>query len=170
MTDKKDEDVLRNLTSSDEEPRRVSSAGGLVAPIGGVLRRERELRGISLEEIARSTRIPLRSLQALEDDRWEELPGEVFTRGFLKSYAESLGLDPRPLLARLGQRREGSLQPIATTGPEQRGRRYGIAIALVVLLVLFTLALSVVLRPRRRDVPMELSQVVWPVGVEVMCS
>lgn len=128
--------------------------------IGKTLHRERELRNISLEEVAQSTRIPIRTLQHIECDAWVELPGEVFAKGFLRSYAQFLGMDARPLLARYEAQQEANATPVAmpTMAPQERGRRFGIAIALVVLLILFTLALSIVLRPRRRDVPVELSR------------
>ena len=130
--------------------------------VGETLRSERELRGISLEEVAQTTRIPLRTLKQMEDECWQDLPGDVFARGFLRSYSQAIGLDARPLLARYDAISEASEARVAmpTIAPQERGRRFGIAIALVVLLVLFTLALSIVLRPRRRDVPVELSQTI----------
>ena len=60
---------------------------------GEKLRRERELRGVSLREIADGTKISLRFLQALEDERVETLPGGLFPRAFVKQYATFLGLD-----------------------------------------------------------------------------
>jgi cytoskeleton protein RodZ len=60
---------------------------------GENLRRERELRGVSLREIADGTKISLRFLQALEDDRVDVLPGGLFPRAFVKQYATFLGLD-----------------------------------------------------------------------------
>lgn len=129
--------------------------------LGSYLRRERELRQLSLEEIAQTTRIPMRMLQRIEDDDLDALPGEVFARGFLKSYARSVGLDSELVLARYGERStddESAPAPITAITPPERGRRFGIAIALVILLILFTLALSIVLRPRQRDTPIQLSQ------------
>ncbi len=60
---------------------------------GHELRGERERRGISLEDVAVSTRVSLRHLSALEEDRFAELPGGVFSRGIVRSYAECCGLD-----------------------------------------------------------------------------
>lgn len=60
---------------------------------GEKLRRERELRGVSLREIADGTKISMRFLQALEEDRMDELPGGLFPRAFAKQYALFLGLD-----------------------------------------------------------------------------
>ena len=60
---------------------------------GEGLRQERERRGISLDHIAASTRISLRHLNALESDHFRELPGGVFNRGIVRSYAQVCGLD-----------------------------------------------------------------------------
>lgn len=64
-----------------------------MASVGQELKRERELRGISLKEIADSTKISLRLLRALEDDRLDILPGKFFTRGIIGAYAKYLGLE-----------------------------------------------------------------------------
>ena len=60
---------------------------------GDKLRREREMRGISLEEISESTKIGTRSLRALEEDDFEKLPGGIFNKGFVRAYSRFLGLD-----------------------------------------------------------------------------
>lgn len=66
---------------------------------GENLRREREMRGVTLEEIGESTKISLRLLRAIEEDHFSELPGGVFTRSFIRSYARYLGLDEEHVLA-----------------------------------------------------------------------
>jgi len=129
--------------------------------IGSHLRRERELRQMSLEELAQTTRIPIRALQHLEEDRFEDLPGEVFVRGFMRSYARAVGISADDIVAEFDRGRipvEPPPAPITAITAPERGRRFGIAIALVILLILFTLALSIVLRPRRHDTPVELSE------------
>lgn len=60
---------------------------------GERLRREREMRGIKLEEISESTKIGKRNLIALEEERFEQLPGGIFNKGFVRAYAKFLGLD-----------------------------------------------------------------------------
>jgi cytoskeletal protein RodZ len=131
--------------------------------IGSYLRHERELRHVSLEELVQITRIPLTMLQRIEDDRFEELPGDVFARGFLRAYARALGLSADTVLSRYAEARkfeEPTPVPLLSSiQTPERGRRFGIAIALVILVILFTLALSIVLRPRHRDTPLELSRV-----------
>ncbi len=64
-----------------------------MASLGQDLKRERELRGISLEEISNSTKISLNQLEAVEEDRLNDLPGEFFIKAILKAYAKSIGLE-----------------------------------------------------------------------------
>jgi|SRR5579875_572217 len=66
---------------------------------GEHLKREREMRGVSLEEISAATRISVRFLEALESERWEQLPGGIFNRGFIRSIARFLGLNEDNLIA-----------------------------------------------------------------------
>lgn len=61
---------------------------------GENLRRERELRGISLRDVADATKISIRFLEALEQGRIDVLPGGLFPRAFVRQYAKFLGLDP----------------------------------------------------------------------------
>lgn len=66
---------------------------------GSYLKHERELRGISLDEIAQSTKISIRFLRALEESRFEDLPGKVFVKGFIRSYGQVIGSNVDELLA-----------------------------------------------------------------------
>ncbi len=70
-----------------------------MASFGDNLRRERELRGITLREIAEATKISVRFLQALEQDKIDVLPGGLFPRAFVRQYARYLGLDTEKLVA-----------------------------------------------------------------------
>ena len=63
-----------------------------MASFGENLRRERELRGVDLRDIADATKISVRFLQALEQDRVDVLPGGIFPRAFVRQYAKELGL------------------------------------------------------------------------------
>ncbi|MBS1850990.1 MAG: helix-turn-helix domain-containing protein [Acidobacteria bacterium] len=62
-------------------------------PFGARLKQERERRGITLDEIALSTKIGTRLLRALEEEHFDQLPGGIFNKGFVRSYARYLGLD-----------------------------------------------------------------------------
>jgi cytoskeleton protein RodZ len=66
---------------------------------GERLKRERELREVSPNEVVVATRISLRFLEALENEDWEKLPGGIFNRGFVRAIARYLGLDEENLLA-----------------------------------------------------------------------
>lgn len=65
---------------------------------GAYLRKERELRSISLEELAEQTHIKMDYLDAIESDHFERLPGMTFIRGYLKAYAGYVGLLPEEIL------------------------------------------------------------------------
>ena len=66
---------------------------------GESLKREREMRGVTLEEISAATRIATRFLQAIENEEWDQLPGGVFNRGFVRAVARYLGLDEENTVA-----------------------------------------------------------------------
>ena len=66
---------------------------------GELLKRERELREVTLNEVTVATRIPPRFLEAFEREEWEKLPGGVFNRGFVRAIARYLGLDEENLLS-----------------------------------------------------------------------
>ncbi len=68
--------------------------------IGEYLKRERELRQITLEEMVEGTKIALQRLRELENDRLEDMPAEIFVRGFIRSYAEFIGLNPDEVILR----------------------------------------------------------------------
>lgn len=83
---------------------------------GAYLKREREMRGIGLREVAQTTKIGLPLLEALESERFEVLGGEVFVRGFLRNYAKYLGLDAEDVVLRYDEYR------IKTAPAEETGR------------------------------------------------
>jgi cytoskeletal protein RodZ len=74
-----------------------------VAPqeIGAVLRAERVRRGLSLQDVARETKISERMLAAMEAGKFDQLPGAVFAKNFVRQYAGLLDIDAAPLLESL---------------------------------------------------------------------
>ena len=72
---------------------------GRVESFGARLKKEREQRGVTLDDIALSTKIGKRFLQALEDEHFEQLPGGIFSRGFVRAYARHLGIDEEQAIA-----------------------------------------------------------------------
>lgn len=70
----------------------------MVENFGSYLKHERELRGVPLEEISGATNIHIRFLKALEENSFDELPGEVFIKGYIRSYADIIGSDVEEML------------------------------------------------------------------------
>jgi transcriptional regulator with XRE-family HTH domain len=93
---------------------------------GAELRRERELRGIPLREIAEATKVNLRFLEALERDDFSGLPGGLFTRGFIRAYAHHIGADPDRLvnayLYQVNQEQERQAAARRAAGPRLEPR------------------------------------------------
>lgn len=89
---------------------------------GGKLRQARERRGVSLRQIAASTKISAAALDALERNDISKLPGGIFSRAFVRSYAVEVGLDPdetvREFLERFNQEAPPSAEAAATVIPE----------------------------------------------------
>lgn len=69
--------------------------------VGEVLQAERQAQDVSLESLAAQTRIKVSLLEALEDNRFEELPAAVFVKGYIRAYARVLGFDEKPVIALL---------------------------------------------------------------------
>ena len=88
---------------------------------GEHLKRERELRGVTLEEIAAATRISPRFLEALENEQWDRLPGGAFNRGFIRSVARFLGLDEESMVAEYALETKGLNQSAASADPHAQG-------------------------------------------------
>jgi cytoskeletal protein RodZ len=107
-------------------------------PFGEHLKREREMRGVSLEEVSAATRINTRFLEAIENEKWEELPGGAFNRGFIRAIARFLGLDEDGLVAEYSLETKGALDVRPTTehsGDIPRNWQPAIVGAIVVILV-----------------------------------
>ncbi len=66
--------------------------------VGTILHEARNRRRVELSEVEAATRIRLRYLSAIENEEWDVLPGGVYTRGFIRSYASFLGLDGERLV------------------------------------------------------------------------
>lgn len=66
---------------------------------GERLKKEREKRGMTLEEVSAATKIGVRSLKALEQEKFDLLPGGIFNKGFVRAYAKHLGLDDEVVVA-----------------------------------------------------------------------
>src|SRR5229473_54682 len=85
---------LRGYTWIDKDRFRFMARGNF----GERLKRERELREVSMDELTKATRISTRFVQALENEDWAKLPGGVFGHGFVRTIARYLGLNEEALL------------------------------------------------------------------------
>jgi transcriptional regulator with XRE-family HTH domain len=86
--------------------------------VGEVLRQARSHRNVSLEEVAQATRIPIKYLLALEEGDMSRLPSPSYARGFVRTYASYLGLDPGEVLALLPRdEEEPRLRPMTRVRP-----------------------------------------------------
>jgi cytoskeletal protein RodZ len=116
---------------------------------GDRMRREREMRGIKLEEITESTKISRRHLLAIEEEHFDRLPGGIFNKGFVRAYARFLGLDEEQAVQDFMTASADYDQPLALQPPgfessikppimpsEASERRKDLGWALVALLVL----------------------------------
>jgi hypothetical protein len=114
--------------------------------VGTVLREARNRRKVELSEVEATTRIRLRYLRAIEDEEWDVLPGGVYTRGFIRTYASYLSLDGERLVEDYRQ----SVEPwhrvdAAQSQPEQGGApTTPRSVLLAVLAVVSVVAVAVV--------------------------
>ena len=110
--------------------------------VGLRLRAAREAAGMSLEDVATSTRIPTRHLESLENSHWDRLPAPTYTIGFAKNYATAVGLDRREVAEQLREE-IGGLRPTSSQSelfePADPARSFPkwllLAVALAVLAV-----------------------------------
>ena len=92
--------------------------------LGEVLRAARESKGVDLARVERDTKIRTRYLSALERGEYRDLPGAVYTKGFLRNYAHYLGLDPEYLTDLYRLEANGTAQPAVAAPPRpMRARR-----------------------------------------------
>src|SRR5215472_4750475 len=95
---------------------------------GDRLRKQREQRSISLDDISLSTKIGTRMLRALEEEKFDQLPGGIFNKGFVRAYARHVGLDEEQTLSEyltaLGEAQQQAMPvppaPVAKTLPVER--------------------------------------------------
>lgn len=69
--------------------------------IGQVLSNARQTQGLNIADVARSLKLGVRQVEAMEADDYEKLPGMTFAKGFIRNYARLLQIDPEPMLATL---------------------------------------------------------------------
>lgn len=95
---------------------------------GEGLRREREMRNISLDEIAATTKIGTRLLRALEEEQFDLLPGGIFNKGYVRAYAKYVGIDEEKAIAgylQAAQEAAPGGHAVADQNPASRFERSG---------------------------------------------
>jgi cytoskeletal protein RodZ len=118
-----------------------------VFEIGTRLREARERRGLELAEVERDTRIRARWLRALEEERFDQLPGRVYAIGFLRTYARYVGLEEQPFVDELSSRLppEGGREVLLAAPPaRQRRPRRPWILAAVALAVIAVIAIGLI--------------------------
>lgn len=93
----------------------------MASRIGSDLRRARTRREIELSEVEAATRIRARFLAAIENEEWDALPGGVYTRGFIRTYASYLGMDGERIVDDYRREVEGAASGPATHAPPGAG-------------------------------------------------
>jgi cytoskeleton protein RodZ len=122
--------------------------------LGSYLRRERELREMSLQDISAATKIQLKFLEALERDDYDQLPPAPFIVGFLRAYAQCLSVEPEEIIAAYHTRHsssEGREKPalLATNYQVRRPARFrvvGVSLGVAVVILSLGLALQLLRR------------------------
>jgi len=86
----------------DQQSAPTAEVGsGPVPGVGARLRLAREMRSLSVSDVAQTLKLGPRQVEALENGDWQALPGQTFIRGFVRNYARMLQLDPTPLMEQL---------------------------------------------------------------------
>lgn len=126
--------------------------------IGGLLKSERETRDLSIEEVSSTTRIPRRTLESLEDDRFEDLPSGVFVRGFIKAYASAVDIDAHDVLARFDEQQpKVALTPPLASVDDRRSYGLLLAVTMATLFAIIVATFIMVRRAPAQNEPIELS-------------
>ena len=120
-------------------------SGEAPSTVGEALRRERELRNVTLQEISEETKISVRHLEALERNDFDRLPGGIYTKNFLRAYGRYLGLSEDKIvndyLFQTSPRREAALAE--KEGPRRKGLSGpGVLLLVAIPVVLLTLAVA----------------------------
>jgi cytoskeletal protein RodZ len=131
--------------------------------VGERLRAAREEKGLSLEDIASETRIPLRHLESLEAGDWDRLPAPTYTIGFAKSYASALGLDRTEIGDQLREEMGGlrtdssTIEHFEPADPARTMPKWLVVSAIVAILVV-VLAFSWIRNRSVSEEPAEMAQ------------
>ena len=143
-----------------------------MSELSSILCHGREQAGLSLAQISVTTRIPVRSLESLEQDRWSDLPQPVYVRGFVVAYCRAVGVSEAPALQALPKaldrrpepsalsmvtRGESILHPFSSLGSHSSSTH----LAYVAIILVFTVGLLLAVFAMGRETgPSDLSRAV----------
>lgn len=136
---------------------------------GGTLREARERRGISIRQMADRTKIPPASLDALERNDVARLPGGIFSRAIVRTYAAEVGLPPEDTLREFLACFEPP-PPVPTDGPESgdqmdgRQRMAALVVGVALISILVAGAILLLTLPRQSDIPAPIPPVAAEAG------
>jgi hypothetical protein len=150
---------------------------GSLIGVGPALRKARMARRTSLEEASRDTHIRVEYLEALEDETFSELNGEVYVRGCLRTYASYLGLNPDKVVTAYARNAWGSdlaeepppapqAKPVTSSAPVIRRGRHGVAFGVGTAVLLAAVVFGLVSRRDPAPAPLTPS----PEPVESSCA
>ena len=103
--------------------------------IGQLLKQQRDVKSLSLDDVQSATKITVQNLSALEEDRFDSFPNRVYARAFLRDYANYLGLDSADLVARYEEQYHPAREPEETV-PKGRPVWAGIGYCLLAVIIL----------------------------------
>lgn len=118
------------------------------AGLGSFLKSERERKGLTLEQLAKITKLRIQYVEALEKEDWDKLPSLVFVKGFIKSYTKALGLDYREVIVQF----QSSIPvyddlPRPLVPPKKKGAGKSAILITVGVIIVVLIALFLVIDP-----------------------
>ncbi|HVY66523.1 MAG TPA: helix-turn-helix transcriptional regulator, partial [Gammaproteobacteria bacterium] len=130
---------------ADSEQPAAETAASASPNLGQILRDARVAKDLTIEQIATELRIEARQLAALEDNRFEQIGVPVFVKGYVRQYAQRLGLDQRSLMEMYGRQaklEEVQIQPSKTIKLRDE-RQITVWVVSVLVLLLIAVGLAV---------------------------
>lgn len=109
--------------------------------LGNLLKNTREASGLSLDDLATETKIQKRYLIDLEEENFEDMPGKVYEKGFLKTYAQALGLSEKDVLGLYEEIRE--VKPVDTQKEEEVEEKHKISKMKIFISIIFLIIIGI---------------------------
>jgi cytoskeleton protein RodZ len=113
-----------NITQKATDTPPLDQNAASVPPTPGeMLRERREMRALSVQQVAEELHLTMHFIRALEEDAYDKLPGDVFARGYLRSYATLLGLDPEKMMHAFNEHVHGKQAKLQAARQKRAARR-----------------------------------------------